>query len=276
MRNKIIVIGDDAVDRTVYVKTTKLCPEAPVPVVVPIKVEENHGMAGNVFSNLKSMARKNSIEFIFIRPKEFNLKIRYVDKSTGYIMLRVDEDYDRNNVGVFHIALLNDIDLKTVSSIVISDYGKGFLNKENIKDISEIAYKHGIDTFLDTKFILGSWSRKIFCVKINELEYEINNKNLTVEPFHYCRNLVVTKAERGSVLMSKNIKLPIPTNKVNVADVCGAGDTMLAGLVLHYHCNNDLPRAVEFANKVASFAVTKHGVYTVTSEDLSTLNIKDI
>ena len=52
---KILVIGDSCIDRFVYCDINRICPEAPVPVLNPIKVVENEGMAGNVVKNLESL-----------------------------------------------------------------------------------------------------------------------------------------------------------------------------------------------------------------------------
>ena len=52
---KVLVIGELCVDRFIYGVIKRLSPEAPVPVLNPVEITENNGMAGNVFSNLNAL-----------------------------------------------------------------------------------------------------------------------------------------------------------------------------------------------------------------------------
>ena len=56
--SKILVIGDSCRDVHVYGKSTRLCPDAPVPVFVPTYENQNLGMAGNVYQNIISLVEK--------------------------------------------------------------------------------------------------------------------------------------------------------------------------------------------------------------------------
>ncbi len=270
-QKKIVLIGDFARDIAIKVRATRLCPEAPVPVVIPESTSETPGMAGNVLANLKSISGWPEEQFIVFRAAQDSIKSRYIDSATGYIMLRVDDDCT-NRTKPFNARLLGDfLYPEDVGAIVISDYAKGFLSEESISEIAEYAYDAGIPTFLDTKLTLGLWSKQIFCVKINEKEYLQNLKLGVQHPRFYCQNLVATHAADGTKWLTREQDFFVPTKKVQVADVCGAGDTMLAGLVLSYVANQDLREAIRFANDVASFAVSKHGVYQVTPADVEAI-----
>ena len=52
---KILVIGDKCTDVFVYGSVDRICPEAPVPVMVSHREESNPRMAGNVYENVKSI-----------------------------------------------------------------------------------------------------------------------------------------------------------------------------------------------------------------------------
>lgn len=269
----IFLIGDWAIDHTVYVKVTRLCPEAPVPVVVPVRETKTPGMAGNVLSNMCSMlglkAPKMS-HFTTYRPVADCIKTRYVDEQTGYILLRVDKDYRSIfcDPSFKPADLYPDLEKTGASAIVVSDYGKGFLNKKIIQGITRAANHFDVPVFLDTKLTLGGWSKSIFCVKINQKEYNACCQ-AKAKPENFCQHLVVSRASEPTWYFSRvDGKQEIPVNKVNVIDVCGAGDTMLAALVLKYVLCGHLFTAIQFANIVASLAVTKQGVYSVTKEDL--------
>ena len=116
--------------------------------------------------------------------------------------------------------------------------------------------------FLDTKKTNLAAFHGIF-VKINELEYSrrvsINDK------------LIVTLGSRGA--MYKTGRDPkhetiFHAPKVEVFDVCGAGDTFLAALTFGYCSYRNIETAIDFANKAASIAVTHSGNYAPTMEEL--------
>ena len=50
---KILVIGDSCQDVFIYGKCERLCPDAPVPVFIPLKTKKIGGMAFNVYENIK-------------------------------------------------------------------------------------------------------------------------------------------------------------------------------------------------------------------------------
>ena len=91
MKNEILVIGDSCIDRFIYGKSERLCPDVPVPVFIPEKTEENMGMAGNVYNNLVSLGH-GRYHCMLVTPTETITKERYVDKQTNYTFLRVDRN----------------------------------------------------------------------------------------------------------------------------------------------------------------------------------------
>ena len=48
MAYKILVIGDVCEDEYIYCSSNRFCPDAPVPILNPIKKVSGLGMAGNV------------------------------------------------------------------------------------------------------------------------------------------------------------------------------------------------------------------------------------
>jgi sugar/nucleoside kinase (ribokinase family) len=123
-----------------------------------------------------------------------------------------------------------------------------------------------IPIFLDTKFTLGLWSKNIDFVKINKKEFlESDNKN----PFsvRFCKNLIVTTGENGAVL-NQTEDFPLE-KKVEVSNVCGAGDTFLAALVINFLETKDIKTAIKWANKACSYKVTQKGVIAVPREKVN-------
>lgn len=263
-----LILGETCVDRFVYCSVTRLCPEAPVPVLNPIgKSKTSAGMAGNTQANLLSLARigdKVVRPSLLYPPDEEPVKVRYVDSASGYIVIRIDSNdkFQRvRNLDKLPEYLKNE----AIDAIVISDYHKGFLTESDIQMITDFAEEAGAKTFLDTKKQLGSWSRNVDFVKINEKEWKLLTHAAS------CRNLIVTLGSRGSFwrgftpVPAYHLKEGFP---VKVFDVSGAGDTYLAAFVIEYMYTKDVLESMEYANKAAAVAVSMPGVVAVTREQV--------
>jgi len=85
---KVLVIGELCVDRFVYGLVKRMSPEAPVPVLNPVEITENEGMAGNVVANLKSLV--DGIDVVHWYQTTRIEKIRFVEKKSNHMFIRVD------------------------------------------------------------------------------------------------------------------------------------------------------------------------------------------
>lgn len=265
---KILVIGEICYDIFIKCRIDRLCPEAPVPVLNPIEVSENLGMAGNVISNLRSLSN-GDITVNSLTPRHTMTKTRYLDNQTGYIVARVDEG-DRIEYPFSQECALPAN--PKLDGIIISDYHKGFLAESDIAGIANYADEHGIVTFLDTKKMLGSFSENITFVKINEKEYK-QQLSKTIYPERLCRNLIVTMGANGSRWVNQNKVVSV--DPIAVSDVSGAGDTYLAAFALSYLRDIDgyghtesVSRAMHFGNRAARIAVSRRGVVAVKYDEL--------
>ena len=268
MKPKIAIIGDTCIDKTILGCVKRISPEAPVPIFTPLKETNTLGMAGNVFENLKSLSMgEYDIDFYFDTGPSI-VKTRFVDEASGYMLLRVDENDKQNPIRESDLKKIKETDYKAV---VISDYGKGFLSEENIREISENCKTRNIPTFLDTKKYLYEWSKDITFVKVNQLEYERLLKNR--KPNSYCQNLIVTKGGEGSTEVKTNIH--VPGIKIEVRDPCGCGDTYLAALALAYLRLKDITVSspittlnyiMHKANQAAAICASHHGVVAVNGK----------
>lgn len=254
MKN-VLVIGDACRDEFVYCNCTKLCPEAPVPLLQIVTNTSNTGMAGNVANNLSALFV--GVSNIF--PKNYSnvTKTRYVDIKTNHMFIRIDNNepsvkfnreqfsnYINHNAGFF-------------DAVVISDYNKGFLSEDDIKYITSIVPL----SFIDTKKQLGDWVKNTTFIKINEHEY--NSSKQYIEQNNL--KVIQTAGSNGCFYNGKHY----PVNKVGVIDVSGAGDTFLAGLVCEYLKTNNIELSIIFANKCAQQVVQKPGVSIVTLDEIN-------
>ena len=240
---RILVIGDSCIDKFIYGECNRICPEAPVPVFNPINSTKNDGMAKNVFNNLKSLAPNWDIDFITNNSQI--LKTRLVDIKTNQMLVRID---DNDKCSRFKgINKLEEYDV-----IIISDYDKGFLTKEDIKFLIN---KYPL-TFIDSKKLFGEWVMGASFIKINQSEYEKNKENL----IDYKGQLIVTLGEKG--VKWGDIMYP-PSRQAEVSDLSGAGDTFFAGLVYEYLKSKSITKSITFAQNCALKAVEKKGVVVI-------------
>ncbi len=252
--SRVLVVGDSCKDVFIYGDINRLTPEAPVPVFNPIRETSNDGMAKNVANNVEAL--KSQI-FTITNPNSIK-KIRYVDKKSNQLVLRVDEhDYcdriDNDLLGKIknnkcHLPILGETKF---DAVIVSDYCKGFLTEDDIKWICD----NNKNVFVDTKKKLGEWIENVTYLKINSLEYENNEKFLN-EYYAVMDKTIVTKGNEGCLFQDK----VYPTEDVPVKDISGAGDTFLAGLVVEYLKSNDIIKSIEFAQECTTRVVQKHGV----------------
>jgi len=248
---KFLVIGDSCLDIYVYCTSGRFCPDAPVPVLNPVKTISSLGMAGNVVDNLKGL----ETEVDFITNKELIKKVRYVDDRTNHMFIRVDEG--ESNIKRISKSTLENIKWNEYEAVIVSDYCKGFLLEEDIKYISQ---KHPL-TFLDTKKQLNGFADDFTFIKINDIEY--SKTKLTILP-HLEEKLIITLGSKGAKFQNKKY----PVKQVDVRDTSGAGDTFIAGLAFSFALNLDITKAIKFANKCSSQVVQKKGTAKVNINEL--------
>lgn len=257
---KVLVIGENVTDVFVYGSVTRLAPDGPFPIFQKEHAIENNGCAGNVCSNLRSLNPLVSIEFL--HNSEKITKTRYVEKNSNYTLIRIDEN-DHVETLCEHEVFWFLRDGVTYDAVVISDYKKGLLNPSLMSKIFRSCKQKNIPTFLDTKHILGEWSRECFAVKINNKEYN-DNIQAGTDPEKYCENLIVTLGGKGA--RYQNVIYPV--GPVEVIDLSGCGDSFLSGLVINYLRTKDLSSAIHYANKVARIAASKKGVVSICADEV--------
>jgi D-beta-D-heptose 7-phosphate kinase/D-beta-D-heptose 1-phosphate adenosyltransferase len=241
--NKVAVFGDACTDVFVYGSSDRLCPEAPVPILIPQKIEENDGMALNVVRNLESLG----VTCVSVtNDKSLIVKKRFVEDSINQMLLRVDTESKLSPLQFSDISL----DAFQCAFAVVSDYNKGFINEQTAKTISS---KFSV-SFLDTKRQLGEWANGFSFIKINEVEYKRTLPTITSD---LNDKLIVTLGRNGC--MYKGVIYP-PPNVAHTVNVCGAGDTFLAGLIVEYIKSNNIMKAIEYALLCSSDVVQSKGV----------------
>jgi D-beta-D-heptose 7-phosphate kinase/D-beta-D-heptose 1-phosphate adenosyltransferase len=215
-----------------------------VPVIKIVESYDVSGMAANVYDNLTNL----NCWIAFITNREDITKTRYIDQRSGQHLLRVDDEPEiepwDGDIG--------SNPWETYDAVVISDYNKGFLTYQHIEQI--IRNFQG-PVFIDTKKTDLKRFQGAY-VKINSLE----NSLATSAP----DDLIVTLGKQGA--RYKDETYPAPT--IEVADVCGAGDTFLSALTYQYLLTNNIEKAIMFANIAASITVQHRGNYAPTYDEI--------
>lgn len=252
--SKVLVIGDSCVDVFEYGSCSRICPEAPVPVLIPTNKKENYGMSMNVYENLIGLGVDCDIITNDIKP----IKTRYIDEVSNQMIIRIDSN---DKIDPIKWDRLEQINFEEYEAIVISDYNKGFLSNDHIKFISR---SHNL-VFLDSKKKISKWANNVTFIKINEKEFLENERYLTND---YPSDVIVTLGKRGAKLifngMDEIVEKEFPIkHKHNVRDLTGAGDTFMASLVAKYITTCNIDESIEFANRCAAWAVTQKGIAVV-------------
>lgn len=254
----VLVIGDSCMDIFTYGLAERLCPDVPAPVFKPLRRVKGMGMAGNLFKNLESLGVKCDI---CTNPTKAS-KERFVDLETNHTFLRVDVGDDIPRVTR---RWLEGYDLGQYKAIAIADYGKGFLENDDIQYLCE----NNGNVFLDTKKQLGDFCAKARCIKINLPEYVEIVEDLTLEDWK--DKLIVTQGKRGATFYTgcedNNGWEKFEAESVEVYDVTGAGDTFHAGLIMRYLASNDLRSSITYANACAAKVVQQRGVSVPESDE---------
>ncbi|MBP9150867.1 MAG: bifunctional heptose 7-phosphate kinase/heptose 1-phosphate adenyltransferase [Flavobacteriales bacterium] len=305
-RPRILVIGDIMLDQYVSGKVTRISPEAPVPVVKVDKEWSTLGGAGNVAANVAALGgqpilfgligddeagravleccKKTGIETAIIQGNQHTIvKTRVV---SGQQIVRFDREvpivWNDSQFSGFASELENQVASSEV--ILLSDYAKGTLSDEILKLIFDTSAKHGKRVLVDPKRSDWSVYRSSFLITPNLVELEMteagkgiqNDDNLVVSACNSLRsqygvkNIVATRSSYGMTVVSENRILNIPTRALEVYDVSGAGDTVLAAFGVSLAEGKSVNESAFVANAAAGIVVSKLGTAVVHRSELDT------
>ena len=241
---KILVIGEKCIDRFMYCDVSRFSPEAPVPVLNPVEIVENDGMAGNVVRNILAMKSDSLVTHWY--QDEIITKTRFVEKKSNHMFLRLDEG--ETNISKADLSDERLLELNKFDIVVVSDYHKGFMSDN---DLVNIGIKSKI-SILDSKRKLTKEIVSSFTfVKLNEKESLQNTELLE------CNNILITLGSKGTKFNDEVYPSPNPQETI---DVSGAGDTFTSSFILKYIETGDIKSSIIWANEMASIVVSKRGV----------------
>jgi D-beta-D-heptose 7-phosphate kinase/D-beta-D-heptose 1-phosphate adenosyltransferase len=296
----VLVVGDVILDRYVTGDTTRVSPEAPVPVVRISRTEERPGGAANVAVNVCSLGVPTSLLGItgddeaadslsrrlqelgvngqFSRQAGFPTTTKLRVLSQHQQLLRLDYEHDPGTLPDADLLPLYRGTLRGDEVVVLSDYAKGSL--KDIEKFVSIAAQQGARVLIDPKGSDFTRYRGATLLTPNIREFEavvgacagesdIIEKGRALCREQKIRSLLVTRGERGMMLIDGKQALNLPAHTHEVFDVTGAGDTVIAVVAAALASGYGLPDAVAYANLAAGLVVQKLGTASVTVAELN-------
>ena len=249
---KILVLGDVIIDKYIYGTSTRISPEAPVPVVKYQREVETLGGAGLVYENLKSLDVDVELVDIF---DEASVKTRVI--CDGHYVTRIDNDYHAD--GKQYLNYILSRDFSGYEYVILSDYNKGTLDEslKIIEHLNTFGCKVIVDPKEHANHYKGAW-----LIKPNYKEFR--DFGFT----NWQDNIITTNAGENVVASIDNVVYDIPVEAVEVSDVTGAGDCFLAAFVYGLTKEYTYEKCLQLAVKGSTEAVTHVGTYTLAVSDL--------
>ena len=250
---KVLIIGDIIIDRYIYGTSTRISPEAPVPVVSYQHEVEKLGGAGLVYENLKSLGVDVTL---FDANQPHSVKTRVI--CDGHYITRIDNDENADGDEVLR-AIKRQPNLEQYEYVILSDYNKGVLDKslKIIEHLNTFGCKVIVDPKEHANHYKGAW-----LVKPNYKEF--GDFGFT----DWGGNIITTNAGENVVASIDGKVYDVSVDAVEVSDVTGAGDCFLAGFVYGLTKGYDYKHCIELASKGSTKAVTHLGTYTLAVSDL--------
>ncbi|HEC1781240.1 TPA: D-glycero-beta-D-manno-heptose-7-phosphate kinase [Campylobacter lari] len=294
---KILVVGDFMVDHYIWCDCTRISPEAPVMVMKSQKEDKRLGGAGNVYANLKSLGaevfalglvgddesgrflKENlNAKLLVEKDRKTPLKSRVLSHSQQVLRLDDENDFDtklEDEIIQEYKKIAKDYD-----AIILSDYAKGALTSKVTKALIEHANTLNLPILIDPKGSDFSKYQNATLLTPNKKEAiqalgveKIDNLEKALKKLKDDLNLaysIITLSEEGIALFDEKLHI-IPAKALEVYDVTGAGDSVIAMLAYALALKVDIVKACELANDAAAVVVAKVGSVSVSLEEIKNL-----
>ncbi len=305
---RVLCVGDVMIDRSIYGEVKRISPEAPVPVVRVTHETSELGGAGNVVRNLAVLGARcafvtavgddragrqvgdllgqlSDIEpYLRVsRRRETTIKNRFFSLD-GHHLLRADREtvLALSPEGIADLTRSVTAQMNDIDAVILSDYGKGVLRGGLAEAVIAAARKAGKPVVVDPKG--ADYTRYSGATVITPNRSELADATglsvdgdaaivAAAESLRQKFNIgsvLVTRSGEGMTLLSGKDVHHLAAETREVADVTGAGDTVVATLTLALAGGAALPLAARLANVAAGIVVGRHGTAVATADDIGT------
>ncbi len=302
----IAVVGDLMLDRYFWGSVQRVSPEAPVPVV-DVEHETFHlGGASNVANNLKSLGASPLMLGVIGDDNSGKLLLGIVEES-GLSTDGIIVDTSRPTTVKTRIIGNNqqiarlDREVKTpisdavadrlievlqqrqeeLAGIILEDYNKGVITPALIRRVIDFAAPKGIPVHVDPKFQNFFAYQGVTLFKPNRKETQdalgislhndsdIERAGQALLERLQCDNVLITLGARGMMLFERNgVVASVATKARHVADVSGAGDTVIATIAAAIAGGAGMREAAALANFAAGVVCAEPGIVSIEPEPL--------
>ncbi len=284
---RVLVIGDVIADVYRDCSFKKMCPDAPtVKAIVETSQDLRPGGAANVAVNIANLTSDVIVYLIGEMSVELARKIKMLSRNrvsmefceftddvltkqrislNGEFIVRIDSQPTNSFTAecISH-GLREFLSCNTPDLVVMSDYAGGAINEDTLDVLLGLRERLLVDTKMTDLSVFGSDSRRTRLIKLNSDEWR-NVVATEAVPERFFGSMVTTRGPYGADLTihrdggNKSIthRLHVPGYDVEAVDVCGCGDTFLAGLAASLLENDDEFTAMQFANAAAATVVTE-------------------
>ena len=298
---RALVVGDLILDRYWHGETSRISPEAPVPIVHVGNVEERAGGAANVAANICALGGQATLIGVVGADEDgeklaeicqgFGIKTRF-ERASGTpttVKLRVVSQHQQLVRADFESPVNDDIamavcdivrdEIRAADIVVISDYAKGALRF--VEQIIDVARDAGVPVVVDPKGGDFGRYRGASLITPNRKEFEavcgsfqsdemLERLGTKLLAEHDFEAVLVTRGAEGMTLISQGgPAIKVTANSKDVFDVTGAGDTVSAAISLSMPNISRWQDRVEIANAAAGVVVERFGAATVDLDALS-------
>lgn len=298
--SRVLIVGDVMLDRYWHGATSRISPEAPVPVVRVETEEGRPGGAGNVALNIATLGGQTTlvgltgtdepgdileqqlgaagVRCALVRQGRFPTitKLRIISRHQQLIRLDFEDGFPGIDLDALRAAFGTALDECGV--VVLSDYGKGTL--QDAPAYIGLARQHGRPVLVDPKGTDFSRYAGATLITPNMHEFEAvvghcADEDMLVERGQRMiaelelQGLLITRGEHGMTLLERDRSAHhLPAQAREVFDVTGAGDTVIATLAAALGAGLPLDSATQLANTAACIVVGKLGTASVTVREL--------
>lgn len=305
---KVLVIGDVMLDTYLYGNTSRISPEAPVPVVEVTHQQHLPGGAANVAMNLVALGAKvslcglvgNDVEGAILKEQLENAGIacHFLAKSKtrptthknrivcrNQQMIRFDREQKDELAGV-EASQMQQAALAAIADqpqvVILQDYNKGVLFAELIAAVIAECEKRNIPVAVDPKKdnFFAYKGVALFKPNLKEVREALGVKidPTDIESLHRAsselmdsigvQQVMVTLSEHGVYVASRNEQVKQKAHVRNIADVSGAGDTVIAVAALCLVADAGMESMAQLANLAGGLACEKPGVAVISTTEL--------
>jgi rfaE bifunctional protein kinase chain/domain len=239
---------------------------------------------GNLLSELVKKKNINTDYIVHSNHRITTNKIRIISRNQHMMRLdaEVTDDLKNEDEGKLLSIVKKFIETIKPDVIVLEDYNKGVLTETAIEKIIAICKQHNIITTVDPKRknFFSYKGADIFKPNLKEVKDALNiiSEKTDIESLKNIHSQIaaklqhkislITLSEKGVFYQSDNDGEIISSHIRNVADVSGAGDTVIAVASLVYAASKDVNLMAAIANIAGGLVCEEVGTVAIDKTKL--------